>query len=168
MTKSNKGFITQVQEEESDELLKKFIVLKKYWEWADKLKDQYYFYLNQEEKNVQLKRAALMHRDSSMFFVFYLGIINQIVRSFDESPKVVVSPEIKGLVDGVGFNLNKFGDSLSSPGKSVVNEKLLSEVIKSSNIQQVNNLHVGLGYFIDKKIQELRNKDIFPYAMNKM
>ncbi|MFA4930796.1 MAG: hypothetical protein WC570_02955 [Patescibacteria group bacterium] len=168
MTKSNKGFITHVQSEESDELLRKLISLKKYWEWADKLKDQYLFYLKQEEKNIQLKRSAIIHRDSSMFFIFYLAVLSQVIKSFDEGPKVIVSLEIKGMQDELGFNLSKFGEAMCFPGKSILNEKLLDDVMKSSNIQKVNNLHIGLGYFINKKIQELKNRDVFPYAMNKM
>ena len=167
MNKTSKGLVTKIQGEGSDALLEKLLSLKKYWEWADKLKDQYYFYRQQEERNIQLKKASILKRDSSMFFCFYLGVLGLVIKSFQDEPKVEMTPEVKELKSQLVFNLDKFAEAACNPGKMILTDRLLTDVIKDVNIQSVNMLHVGIGYFLNKKIHELRNKDVFPYAMKR-
>lgn len=168
MNKTTKGFITKIEGEESNETINKLYSLKKYWEWADKLKDQYRFYIIQEDKNAKLKRADIVRRDSSMFFALYLALVSLILKSMDEEPKVELPVEIREAKDRLGLNLSKFGEAVCYPGKGVLNEKVFIDSIRDVNIQSVNMLHVNIGYFIDKKIQELRNQDVFPFAIGKM
>jgi hypothetical protein len=168
MKKLTKGFVTQVEGDETAETLQKLYSLKKIWEWADKLKDQYRFYHVQEEKNMDLKMADIVRRDSSMFFSLFLALTCQILKSFEEDPRIEIATEIKLAKDRLGFNLGKFGEGICLPGKGLLSEKLLLDTIKEPNIQSINSLHVNIGYFIDKKIQELRNKDFFPFALEKL
>lgn len=168
LKKTNKGFEIQVEGDDSNELLMKLNSLKKYWEWADKLKDQYAFYRLQEEKNISLKKAEIGKRDSSMFFSLYLAIVAQILKSFEEEPKVELPFEIREVKDRLGFNISKYGEAVCFLGKQIVTEKTIIDTIKEPNIQTVNLLHVSMGYFIDKKIQEIINKDVFPFAINKI
>lgn len=168
MKKTNKGFVIHVEGEGSDEMLNKLISLKRHWNWADKLKDQYYLYHSQEERNIGLKKADLFRRDSAMFLILYFSVISQILKSFEEEPKISLSVELKDLKEKLAFNMPKVGDAFCFPGRRIFNEKMIEELLKEFNINSVNILHVSIGYFLDKKIQELRNKDYFPYAMNKM
>ena len=168
MKKTNKGFVIHVEGEGADELLNKLISLKRYWNWADKLKDQYYLYHGQEERNISLKKADLFRRDSAMFLILYCATTSQIIKSFEEEPKIVLSNELKEIKEKLAFNLLKVGDAFCFPGRRIFNEKMIEELLKEFNVNSVNMFHVSMGYFLDKKIQELRNKDFFPYAMKKM
>jgi hypothetical protein len=160
------GFVTEVENENKDVTLKKLISLKKYWNWTDKIKDQYKLYKNQEDKNPKLKTVDVLGRDSSMFLALYLAMIAQIVKSFEEEPKLVLSAEIIETKDKVGINLNKFGEAVCYPGKDIISDKSYNDVLNQSNVHMVNALHVYIGYYLDKKIQELQNKDVLPYNMN--
>lgn len=168
MNKINKGFVTKIEGDVSSELLNKLYALKKYWEWADKLKDQYRFYILQEEKNIKLKKADITRRDSSMFFALYLAMVSLILKSMDEEPKIEMSIEIREAKERLGINLNKYGEAICFPGKGILNEKMFLDSIKDMNVQSINMLHVNMGYFIDKKIQQLRNQDVFPFAINRI
>ncbi len=160
------GFITEVESDNKDAVLKKLMSLKKYWNWTDKMKDQYKLYKNQEEKNPKLKTLDMLGRDSSMFLTMYLAMIAQVLKSFDEEPKLVLSPEILETKERVEVNLSKFGEAVCFPGKDLISDKIYNDVLVQTNMQMINSLHVYIGYYLDKKIQELRNKDVLPYAMN--
>ncbi len=54
MKKLNKGFVTKIEGDVSGEMIEKLRNLKRFWGWADKLKDQHRLYLLQEEKNAKL------------------------------------------------------------------------------------------------------------------
>ena len=167
MKKTNKGFVVHVEGEGSDEVLNKLVSLKRYWVWADKLKDQYYLYHSQEERNINLKKADVFRRDSVMFLIFYFSVTSQVIKSFEEEPKIILSAELKDLKEKLAFNMPKVGEGLCFPGRRVYNEKMIEDLLKDFNINAVNMFHVSMGYFLDKKIQELKNKDFFPYALNK-
>ncbi len=164
----NKGFETEVESEDRDGVLKKLKSLKKYWEWADKIKDQYRFYRIQEDKNPKLKSVDVVRRDSSMFLALYLAMVNQILVSFELDPKIILSSEIQDVKDKLGINLLKCGDAVCHPGKDVMSEKVYQDMLNQPRINEINLLHVNVGYFLDKKIQEMTNKDVFPYAMDKL
>ncbi|MBU0647780.1 hypothetical protein KJ855_01215 [Patescibacteria group bacterium] len=165
--KKNKGFVTQIERDNTEEVINKLYSLRKYWEWADKLKDQYWFYQKQEEKRAQLKKADIVRRDSTMFFALYLALVSQIYKSFGEEPMVGLAGDIKELKEKLPVNLDKFGEGVCFPGKSVLNERIFQDALKLNSVQLINGLHVTLGYYINKKIQELRNKDVYPYAMDR-
>jgi len=167
MKKTNKGFVTKIEGDVMGEMIDKLKNLKRYWYWADKLKDQHRFYTAQEEKNIKMKNPNLFRRDSSMFYGLYLAIVSQMLKSFDEEPKIELPGEIRDMKDRMSVNLYKFGEAVCRPGNNLIDEKMLMDAMKLINSQMINALHVNMGYFIDKKIQELRNSDVFPYAMTK-
>ena len=164
----NKGFVTEVEGDDRDGVLKKLRSLRKYWEWADKMKDQYRFYKLQEDKNMKLKNADIIRRDSSMFLAMSLAMINQIIVAFEQEPRIIAVNEVVEAKEKIGINLGKCGDVICNPGKDVFSEKIYQDVLNQPKIQEINTLHVNIGYFIDKKIQELTNRDVFPYAMDKL
>ncbi len=163
---TNKGFMTAIHTDDKDGVLKKLKSLKKYWNWADKMKDQYKFYRIQEDKNPKLKGADVVKRDSSMFLAMYLAMVNQILLSFEKEPRIITSSEVTEAKEKIGINLMKCGDAICEPGKDIVSEKIYQDMLNQPKIQDINALHVNIGYFIDKKIQEMTNKDVFPYAMD--
>lgn len=167
MKKTNKGFVTKVEGDVAGEVIEKLRNLKRYWEWADKLKDQHRFYAMQEEKNAKLKSPNIFKRDSTMFFGLYLAVVSQMLKAFDEEPKIELAGEIKDVKERMSINIGKFGEAMCNPGKSLLDERMMIDAMKPMNSQIINALHVNIGYFIDKKIQELRNKDYFPYAMTR-